>query len=166
MVEHLTCNQGVGGSSPFTGSEITLRVVRSWSSCRPHKPMRKPRGFESLTRYKNFKIYLLINICREISVDYFFLYIIGRKAGLLPKMLINLIMEFIFLYIKRPGWSLLSRRLNRDGVYSFLLRSNRPALFGMHLNPLHSITYYQGGFTATVFLFSSTKIRRKFGKCK
>lgn len=64
--------------------------------------MRKPRGFESLTRYKNLKIYLMINICREISVDYFFLYIIGRKSGFIAENVpLNLIMEFIFLYIKK-----------------------------------------------------------------
>ena len=52
---------------------------------------------------------------------------------------IKLIMKFIFIFFLRAGWSLLSRRLNRDGVYSFLLRSNRPALFGIPLNPLYII---------------------------
>lgn len=69
---------------------------------------------------------------------------------------------FFFIW---SGWSLLSRRLIRVGVYS-PTTIKRSALFGMPLNSLYVITDYQGFFTATVFLFSGTNIGRKFQKSK
>ena len=48
-------------------------------------------------------------------------------------------------------------RFSCDGVYSFLLRINRPALFGLSFKPLYlyAACYYIG-FTS--FFFCSTKI--------
>lgn len=62
--------------------------------------MRKPRGFESLTRYKNLKIYLMINICREISVDYFFIHY-WHESGFIAENVNKFNNGIYFLYIKK-----------------------------------------------------------------
>ena len=57
-------------------------------------------------------------------------------------------------------------RLLYVGVYSFLLRINRPALFGTPLSPLCVMPFYLGGFTATVFLFGIVKIGKIYDTTK
>ena len=50
LVEHLTCNQGVVGSSPATGTKYKKTQFFNWAFLRPSILIQNPLHLKSMTR--------------------------------------------------------------------------------------------------------------------